>query len=374
MLQQVTLTKNESQREFRLPLILSIRFLLLKRFRLGPVLAGILGQAYATLAFAQVPRELPGYKPAAQLSGVIRVWGSNEMAGLLHLWEQGFRSHHPGIRFDDHLYGTASSIAGLYTGVADLSLLGRDIWPIETTAFESVFHYPSTGIQVATGSYDVPKAAYALVVFVNTSNPLQRLTLGQLAGIFGVPIANDARALRTWGDLGLAGNLAPSPIHLYCFDYDNDKSLFFRRHVFGDRYKWRDSIVEFTNGLNADRSTVDSGDLILKALADDPLGIALSNPHYANSQVKPLALSKDGKTFVLADKTNVTERAYPLSRPIWIHINVPPGRPVDSNISEFLQYVLSREGQHDVERDATYLPLPASIAADQLRRLTGGHL
>ena len=198
------------------------------------LLLSLLVHGLASAMPAQAPDGLPVYEPPLQVSGVIRVWGSTEMAGVLRKWEQGFHSHQPQVRFDDHLYGTASSIAGLYTGVADISLLGRDIWPIERTAFESVFHYESTGIQVATGSYNLPKAAYALVVYVNKANPLSQLTLEELAGVFGVPEVKESRSVRSWGDLGLAGEWSSSPIHIYSFDYDNDKSLFFRRAVFGD--------------------------------------------------------------------------------------------------------------------------------------------
>lgn len=319
---------------------------------------------------AQPRARLPIYRPTIAVSGVVRVWGSTEMAGALHKWEEGFKSHQPEIRFEDHLYGTASSIAGLYTGVADIALLGRDIWPIEKTAFESVLRYDPTGIQVATGSYDVPKAAYALVVYVNRANPLSQMTLEQLAGVFGVPIENaHGTAIRTWGELALTGSWSQLPLHLYSFDYDNDKAIFFRRTIFIARYHWKDSIREFTNRINSDGSITDSGQLILEALANDPLGIAVSNPHYANDHVKPLALSADGKTFVVADKNSVMERAYPLSRPVWIHVNLPPAGRLDSKISEFLSYVLSEEGQECVVQDGTYLPLTAKLVGEQLRKM-----
>ena len=42
-----------------------------------------------------------------------------------------------GIRFENHLYGAVSAIAGLYTGVADLAVR-REIWPMESLAFQQV--------------------------------------------------------------------------------------------------------------------------------------------------------------------------------------------------------------------------------------------
>jgi phosphate transport system substrate-binding protein len=279
------------------------------------------------------------------------------MSGLLRLWEQGFQKHHPEIRFHDELHGTASGIAGLYTGVADIAVMGREIWPIETLAFQSEFPWKPLEIEVATGSYDIPKSTYALVVYVHKSNPLSKLTMEQLAAAFG-------SKAHTWGDLGLAGDWAAQPVHTYNFDYDNDKALFFRRRVFQDRYRWDSSTTEFSNQTNARGETIDSGQLILEALARDPLGLAVSNPHYANPNVKALAL--DG---VVATVETVRARTYPLTRAVYFYLNRDPKKPLDPKLGDFVRYVLSPEGQQDVAREGTYLPLTLPIITAALQSL-----
>ena len=311
----------------------------------------------------------PEYHAEGPVSGLIRAWGSSEMAGVMLCWQRGFTERQREVRFDDHLYGTASSIAGIYTGVSDLSLLGREIWPIESMAFESVFPYKPTGIQVATGSYDIPKATYALVVFVNKANPLTKLNLEQVAAMFGVPRVAGAKAIRTWGEVGLTGEWSRSPIHTYNFEYDNDKAIFFRRRVFASRYAWRDETREFSNTVRPAGGPVDSGELILQALAKDRFGIAVSNARYANDQVKALALADDGHEYVNATKETVQNRTYPLTRSVYIYINRSPDRRCDPRTLEFLRYVLSREGQNDVTVNGTYLALPGEIAAAQLKKL-----
>jgi phosphate transport system substrate-binding protein len=287
----------------------------------------------------------------------IRVWGSPQMSGLLRLWEQGFQKHHPEILFHDELHGTASGIAGLYTGVADLAVMGREIWPMETLAFQSVFPWKPLETEVGTGSYDIPKSTYALVVYVHKSNPLSKLTMAQLAAAFG-------SKARTWGDLGLTGEWAGKAIHTYNFDYENDKALFFRRSVFQDRYRWDSATTQFSNQTNSHGETVDSGQLILEALARDPLGIAVSNPHYANRDVKALALDD-----VAASVETVRNRTYPLTRAVYIYVNRDPQKPLDAPAGDFLRYVLSAEGQQDVAREGTYLPLPLQIIAAGLQTL-----
>ena len=85
-------------------------------------------------------------------------------------------------------------------------------------------------MEVATGAYDVPKATYALMIFVHRSNPIKSLSMEQLDRIFGY--AAGRKPVHKWGDLGLKGIWAKREIHLYGFSTENDKALIFSRMVF----------------------------------------------------------------------------------------------------------------------------------------------
>ncbi|MGI8746367.1 MAG: hypothetical protein ACR2NN_28065 [Bryobacteraceae bacterium] len=52
----------------------------------------------------------------------MRVWGSAQMVELMGNWQKGFSRSHPAVRFENHMNGAVSAIAGIYTGVADLAL------------------------------------------------------------------------------------------------------------------------------------------------------------------------------------------------------------------------------------------------------------
>ena len=75
----------------------------------------------ATCVCAQNLADLPQYKPEQKINEceTIRSWGNADMASLLKSWEEGFRKHHPGVRFADTLKGTETAQAALYTNVAD---------------------------------------------------------------------------------------------------------------------------------------------------------------------------------------------------------------------------------------------------------------
>ena len=319
---------------------------------------------FASYGSAQTA-ELPTYTPTYQVAGVIHTWGSPQMGELLRLYEEGFRKLQPAVSFEDSLKSTVSSVAGVYTGRADIGLLGRKIWPTEVQAFESVTGHTPTTIEVATGAYDVPKATYALMIFVNRSNPIASLSTGQLDRIFG---NTERKPIRTWGDLGLKGVWVKRTIHLYGFSTDNDKALIFSRMIFKESVRWNCNLREYSN--TSGPHATDAGELILQAVAKDPAGIGISNIHYASRSVKALPLSTPNHELPVAPtRESVASRLYPLSRAVYIVLNRAQNSPINPAALEFLRYVLSRQGQEDVLYEGNYLPLTLSIVKEQRRLL-----
>jgi phosphate transport system substrate-binding protein len=290
------------------------------------------------------------------------------MSELMRLWERDFRRYHSAVSFQDKLNGTVSGMAGLYSGVADLALMGREIWPAETMAFEQVTGHSPTGIKVAIGSFDVPTKADALAVFVHRDNPVSKLTLAQLQTIFG---CGDATAnVSRWGDLGITGALAERPILTYGYKLDNAAAIFFKTLVL-KKMEWRCGIHTFANSTDPNGRRIDSGQLIIDALSRDPAGIAISNSHYATGEVKPVALSLTADSAaVLPTKESIANGSYPLARAVYIFFNRDPGKPPEPLLREFLRFVLSAEGQQDVGREGAYFPLPQSDRLEQLNALT----
>src|SRR5579863_7523472 len=110
--------------------------------------------ALLTSVLAAQTATLPDYEPAQAVSGTIRVWGSPQMGDLLKIYEKGFSKVQPAVHFDNELKSTLTAVAGVYSGRAEIGLLGREIWPTEVQAFESIEGHSPSVIEVATGSYD----------------------------------------------------------------------------------------------------------------------------------------------------------------------------------------------------------------------------
>ena len=329
---------------------------------------------------AQNVSSLPEYKPGAKLAGVIRSWGSDQMGPLMKRWEDGFHRYQPDVYFSDTLKGTATAQFGLHEWVADLAVSTRKIYPYE---FYGVYRrsllYP-VEIAVATGSYNVPRKAPAIAVFVNRANPLAKLTVKQLDGIYGAhrtggwqdlswhsEIARGTEQdIRTWGQLGLKGDWADKPIHVYGPPgiYPGGIS-FFQTRVMGGADSWNESLLEYE-----DRAKM------MDALSHDRYGIAYTSLNYQTEQTKPLALSEnDGAAFVELTRETASDRTYPLVRTVYIYFapDRPDGSPADPKVEpkirEFLRYILSRQGQEDALREGDYLPLTPQLVAEQLHKL-----
>ena len=318
----------------------------------------------AASAAAQM-QAVPAYKPAQQISGTIRIWGSPQLSDLLHLYEAGFRKQHPAVQFVEDLKSTLTAVAGVYTDRADIGLLGREIWPTEEQAFTSIKGHTPLLIDIATGSYDVPKATFALMICVPQANPISSLSTTQLANLFS---NTSDHPIHTWGDFGLKGSWAQRPIHLYGFTVENDKSQVFSQLVFPPGERWNAMLHEFSNG--AGLNGADAGELIVRAVAADPDGIGISNVHYSSPATKFLALSTPNHPAPIpAIRENVASRLYPLTRAIYMVVNAGPGQPLAPTLREFLRFVLSSQGQAAVQKEGNYLPLPPALAVHQYESL-----
>src|SRR5260370_31495401 len=159
----------------------------------------------ASQCFAQRVANAESYQPVQTISGTIRIWGDEYMSGVVDSWQKGFQRFQPQAKFETRLMGTATAMPSIYTGAADLALIGRETNTTDNDGFLHVLQYRPLRFELMTGSLDVPGKSYALAIFVHKDNPLSKLTLAQLTAIFGCEKKNTPDNIRTWGQLGLTG-------------------------------------------------------------------------------------------------------------------------------------------------------------------------
>jgi len=329
---------------------------------------------------------LPHYQPQQKISGTIRIRGSNYITDgpLGSYWESAFRTYQPDARIDYQMKTTLAAVPALTFGDGDVGI-GRKVTFAEQEMFERYKDRPPVEVEVATGSYDVPGWQPGYGIVVHKDNPLARLTMNQLDGIFGSErlggwdgtswrpqrARGQEENIRTWGQLGLTGEWKDKPIHVYGLTLRYHQATEISDLILKGSDKWNEHLRIYANYVSADGKLERSlGD----HLANDRYGIAyVAAPTTklggeAARDLKVLAVAeKDGGPYVPYSLETLHDRSYPLYSRIYAYADRAPGKPMDPRVAEFLRFVVSQEGQAEVQRDGKYLPLTADVARAQMK-------
>jgi phosphate transport system substrate-binding protein len=283
-------------------------------------------------------------------NAVLSIWGQASLRPVARVWGAALARERHGLRLDLHMDGSALAMAGLYTGRADVALLGRDATDSELKAFEWVYHHAPTRVEIGRGSAARPGRSPALVFFVQRDNPLRGLTLAQAEAIFGAELKRGAPVrLQRWEQLGVSGLLAGQAIHAYAPDLESGTGRFFQRTVLGGSGKLNWEILREVPGSGA-------GAKLLALLARDPQGIAVAARGDARPGVRELQLLDDRAAPLPLSDATVVAGTYPLARTVIAYVNRPPGGEPTPAVAEFLRHALSESGQLAL-RASGYLPV-----------------
>lgn len=329
---------------------------------------------------------LPDYAPNGRLTGTIRVWGNNYVgdSGLAAAWRAAFQRHHPGVAFELVLPTAAVAVPALYFGLADIGMNH------EPTFYDLLGHVrilgcEPTGFSVVTGSFDISGWQNSFAIIVHKDNPLSRITMEQLDGVFGSARAGGwvgtrwepafargaEKNIRTWDQLGLTGGWAGKRLNLYGYSVRYATALEFSNRVLHGSDKWNEDILAFGNYISPEGKRTLQAEEIISRMRADRHGIAYIRwqPGFAQD-VKVLALARDAAgPYFDFNVENVQARRYPLWGDQSFWVTRKPGARIEPRVEEFIRFVLSREGQELVMRDGKYLPLPAEVAREQLKKL-----
>jgi phosphate transport system substrate-binding protein len=300
--------------------------------------------------------------PDAKSSIVIRIWGYDGLTAQLLRWETAYHDLHPEVRFENQLHGAAAVMAGIYNGVADIALMGREIWPVETMAYQWVYQQQPFGLIVATAGLHAPGQLFTPVVLVNSKNPLGAISLSQLDAIYGSEHRAAPANIRTWGDLGLTGDWADKPIHPYGFGGEDALGVFFRHDVLRSDFKPNPD----SHLLSDHDGRTPAARRIAEAVASDPYAIGYTNLPDA-STAKVLALCSPAPIQPAVE--SLSAHRYALTRSVWIYFRRAPGKDVDSKVNSFVRFLLSSNGQALVQPPDELIPLNPELQKKQVEKL-----
>ncbi len=129
---------------------------------------------------------------AAALSGTIATGGSTSMQKLMTMLQEDFMSKNSGVNVTYDPTGSGAGITGASDGTLDIGLSSR------------VLHDDETAVEAITVCLD------GIAIVTNTANPVEDLTLDQLAGIFSGEITNWSEVGGNDGEIVVIGREAGS--------------------------------------------------------------------------------------------------------------------------------------------------------------------
>ena len=325
--------------------------------RLPPSIAAV------CIACAAIYTQAQPASPGPPATQIVRVWAFDGLSAQLLRWESEYSALHPEVRFDNQLHGAAAVMAGLYDGVADVALMGREIWPVETMAYQWVYQQQPFGVIVATAGLHAPGQLFTPVVIVNAKNPLASISLSQLDAIYGSEHRFAPANIRTWGDLGLTGPWADKPIHPYGFGGEDALGVFFRHDVLRSDFKPNPASHLLSDH---DDATVSAPQRIAQAVAADPYAIGYTSMP-SGSVTKALLLASPSP--VQATDDALSDHRYALTRSVWLYFHRTPAKPLDPKVDNFVRFLLTPQAQALVRPADQLLPLTPDLQQKQIEKL-----
>jgi phosphate transport system substrate-binding protein len=302
----------------------------------------------ASIALA-LDQSLPVYQPAGELSGHIKSVGSDTLGHEMTLWAKAFENLYPDVKIEVEATGSATAPAALLEGTSQFGPMSRPMTAEEVAAFEKKYGYGVSRFRVAVD---------ALAVYVNKDNPIPCLTLPQLSGIYSLNRKAPGSAnIRTWGDLGLTGAWAQQPIALY------------GRNALSGTYEYFRETALYGGDYKPDVKLEPGSDAVVQSVAGDKFAIGYSGIGYKIDGVRAVPLaSYYAATCYEASAEATLSRKYPIARYLYVYVNKKLKQPLDPLRSEFIKYVLSKDGQTQTEKGG-FFPITNEIRESELDKL-----
>jgi len=272
-----------------------------------------------------------GSKAPAPAQTSIQVKGSDTMVNVAQAWAEEYKTVAPSVDVEVSGGGSGVGIAALEKGTIDIADASRDMKPEEIEqAKKNTGKEPKEFIV----AYD------ALAVYVNKDNPMDEISVDQLAQIFA-----EGGTMTKWSQMGVKiPGATDDEIVRVSRQSSSGTYEFFREHVLAKK--------DFKLGSR----DMSGSKEVVELVASTKTAIGYSGMGYATPAVKMLRLSPaTGKPSVAPTAANALDRSYPLARSLQVYTL---GEPTGAT-KAYIDWILSPAGQKIVEANG-YVPVSAA--------------
>ncbi len=259
----------------------------------------------------------------------IQVKGSDTMVNLAQAWAETYQKQHPNVEIEVSGGGSGVGIAALIKGTIDIANASRNMKPAEIEqAKKNTGQTPKETIVAYDG----------LAIYINKDNPLNEITLDQLADIY-----SESGKITKWSQLGVKVPGCDSDEIIRVSRQSSSGTYeFFREHVLKNK--------DFKLGsrdMNGSKEVVD-------LVTSTACAIGYSGLGYATPNVKICKVAfKTGEPATAPSVETVLNKKYPIARSLQVYtLGEPKGE-----IKKYIDWTLTDPGQKIVE-ESGYVPLP----------------
>ena len=263
---------------------------------------------------------------------VIQNKGSDTLVNVAQAWAEAYKEVDPNVAIAVSGGGSGTGISALLNGTVDIANASRKLKDKEMDAAKGKGVDP----QEFVVGYD------ALAVYLHPDNPLQSVSVEQLAQIYG-----DGGTLEDWSQLGVeVPGCSDGKIVRASRQNNSGTYAYFKEAVLG---KGKD----FKLGSLDMHGSKDVVDLVEKT----PCAIGYSGLAYATDHIKLACVSaKEGEACVSPTVQSAVDGSYAIARPLFMYTAKKP----EGATKAYLDWILSDAGQCIIQ-DKGYAPARKGI-------------
>ena len=256
---------------------------------------------------------------------VISNSGSDTMVNLAQAWAEAYGTVDPNVSVEVGGGGSGVGIRDLIQGIVDIANASRKMKDSEKAQAKG-----NTGkdpIEWIVG-FD------AMAIYVHKDNPVEELTIEQLARIYG-----EGGTVDKWSQLGIKVD-GPDEIVRVSRQNSSGTYFFFRENVLDKK--------DFKLGSKDMSGSKDVVELVSRTIG----AIGYSGMGYKTDEVKFVKIKNEAGQSYMPTLENVVAEKYSLARPLHMYtLGQPTGK-----VKAYLDWIFAAAGQ-TIVKDSGYVPV-----------------
>ena len=264
---------------------------------------------------------------------IIRIAGSDTLVNLVQAWAESYKQVRPEVSVQVAGGGSGVGIAALTEGVVDIAAAGREMKADEMNRAQA---------HNGTRPHEFTVALDALAVYVHKDNPLDSISIEELAEIYG-----EGGRIQKWSHLGVTNTACQSDAIIRVSRQNSSGTYaYFREVVLGNTREYKLGSIDQSGSKD-----------VVALVSRTPCAIGYSGMAFAVVGVKALEVSKSrGGPAIPPTAEAAIDGSYPIARRLYLYTRREPTGQTEA----FLDWVLGTYGQ-EIVRKIGFVPARVAV-------------